>query len=183
MTDLGLLRQCGMLVVNSLHCILGLFIGGRGIANATGRPTAPLVLSEAERELSGAKASCCALHVGAMPDHLRCGEAVPGKVVPGKVVAGELGVHEHSVGKWRRRFLKDQLDGLHNEVRPGRPRTIDDHQIAAVRRSTPSDATHWSSRSMAGATGFSHTTIRRIFQRTETLKLSSELYDRSFGFR
>lgn len=69
---------------------------------------------------------------------LRCGEGVPSKVV-----ADELGVHEHTVGKWRRRFLKDRLDGLLDEVRPGRPRTIDDDQIAAViertLRSTTSD--------------------------------------------
>jgi transposase len=80
---------------------------------------------------------------------LRCADGIPSKVV-----AGELGVHEHTVGKWRRRFLKDRLDGLLDEVRPGRPRTIDDDQIAAViermLRSTPSDATHWSIRSMAG---------------------------------
>ncbi len=82
-------------------------------------------------------------------------------------------------------FSKTELDGLLDEVRPGRPRTIDDDQIAAViertLRSTPSDATHWSIRSMAGATGFSHTTIRRIWNafglqphRTETFKLSSD---------
>lgn len=153
------------------------------MANATGRPTAPLVLSEAEREylerqvrkhrVARSLSERCRII-------LRCGEGVPSKVV-----ADELGVHEHTVGKWRRRFLKDRLDGLLDEVRPGRPRTIDDDQIAAViertLRSTPSDATHWSIRSMAGVTGFSHTTIRRIWNafglqphRTETFKLSSD---------
>jgi transposase len=102
-----------------------------------------------------------------------------------KVVAIELGVHEHTVGKWRRRFLRDRVEGLLDEARPGRPRTIDDDQIAAViertLRSTPADATHWSIRSMAGVTGFSHTTIRRIWtafglqpHRSETFKLSSD---------
>src|SRR3979490_3032827 len=72
-----------------------------------------------------------------------------------------------------------------DEARPGRPRTIDDDQVAAViertLRSTPVDATHWSIRSMAGAIGFSHTTIRRIWaafglqpHRSETFKLSSD---------
>jgi transposase len=90
-----------------------------------------------------------------------------------------------TVGKWRRRFLKDRVEGLLDEARPGRPRTIDDDQIAAViertLRSTPADATHWSIRSMAGATGFSHTTIRRIWtafglqpHRSQTFKLSSD---------
>ena len=95
------------------------------------------------------------------------------------------GVHEHTVGKWRRRFLKDRVEGLLDEDRPGRPRTINDDQVAAViertLRTTPSDATHWSIRSMAAETGFSHTTIRRIWaafglqpHRSETFKLSSD---------
>jgi len=111
---------------------------------------------------------------------LRCADAIPSKVV-----AAELGVHEHTIGKWRRRFLRDRVEGLLDEARPGRPRTIDDDQVAAViertLRSTPEDATHWSIRSMAATTGFSHTTIRRMWaafglqpHRSETFKLSSD---------
>src|SRR4029078_7705253 len=89
---------------------------------------------------------------------LRCADGLPSKSV-----AAELGLHEHTVGKWRRRFLKDRCDGLLDEARPGRPRTIADDQVAAViertLRATPVDATHWSIRSMAAETGFSHTTI------------------------
>jgi transposase len=121
--------------------------------------------------------------------HDRCrsvaGSSCNAPKAPSKVVAAELGVHEHTVGKWRRRFLKDRVEGLLDEARPGRPRTIDDDQVTAViertLRSLPSDATHWSIRSMAGATGFSHTTIRRIWtafglqpHRSETFKLSSD---------
>src|SRR5258705_942845 len=50
---------------------------------------------------------------------LRCADGLPSKDV-----AAELGLHEHTVGKWRRRFLKDRCDGLLEEARPGRPRTI-----------------------------------------------------------
>lgn len=82
-----------------------------------------------------------------------------------KIVASESGVHEHTVGKWCRRFLKDRIEGLLDEDRPGRPRMIADDQIATViertLRSKPVDATHWSIRSMAGVTGFSPTrTVR-----------------------
>jgi transposase len=102
-----------------------------------------------------------------------------------KAVGVELGVHEHTVGKWRRRFLKDRIDGLFDEARPGRPRSIDDDQVAAVIEhtlaTTPHDATHWSIRSMAKQTGLSHTTIRRIWtafglqpHRSETFKLSTD---------
>jgi transposase len=82
---------------------------------------------------------------------LRCSDGLPSKVV-----AVELGVREHTVGKWRRRFLKERTESLLDEARPGRPRTIDVDQVASViertLRSTPADATHWSIRSMAGAT-------------------------------
>lgn len=111
---------------------------------------------------------------------LRCADGLTSKAV-----AAELGVHEHTVGKWRRRFVTDRIDGLMDEPRPGRPRTIEDDQVAAVIErtlcSTPADATHWSIRSMAKAMGLSHTTIRRIWtafglqpHRSETFKLSSD---------
>ena len=111
---------------------------------------------------------------------LRCAQGMPSKAV-----AAELGVHEHAVGKCRRRFLKDRVEGLLDEARPGGLRTIDDDQIAAViertLRSKPADATYWSIRSMAGATGFSHTTIRRTWtafglqpHRAPTFKLSTD---------
>jgi len=104
---------------------------------------------------------------------------------PVKEVAARLGVHEHTVGKWRRRFARDRIEGLTDEYRPGRPRTVSDEQVAGViertLQTTPKDATHWSIRSMAAETGLSHTTIRRIWDafglqphRSETFKLSTD---------
>ena len=58
---------------------------------------------------------------------LRCADGLPSKDV-----AAEIDLHEYAVGKWRRRFLKDRCDRLLDEARPGRPRTIDDDQVAAV---------------------------------------------------
>ena len=152
-------------------------------AFARGRPIAPLVLSAQERAYlerqvrrhrvaRSLSERCRAI--------LRCADGLPSKSV-----AAELGIHEHTVGKWRRRFLKDRCDGLLDEARPGRPRTINDDQVAAViertLRTTPADATHWSIRLMAGETGFSHTTIRRMWSefglqphRSQTFKLSSD---------
>ena len=102
-----------------------------------------------------------------------------------KEVAGRLGVHEHTVGKWRRRFVQNGIEGLTDEYRAGRPRTVSDRQVAKViertLNSTPKDATHWSIRTMAAETGLSHTTIRRIWNafglqphRSETFKLSTD---------
>lgn len=102
-----------------------------------------------------------------------------------KDVSSRLGIGEHTVGKWRRRFVKDRLAGLSDEYRPGRPRTVSDQQVADVIErtlsTTPRDATHWSIRSMGKEVGLSHTTIRRIWNafglqphRSETFKLSTD---------
>src|SRR2546421_6182826 len=64
------------------------------------------------------------------------------------VIAQELGVSRGMVGKWRNRFAADRLDGLLDEPRPGRPRTIADADVERVitttLETTPKDATHWS---------------------------------------
>jgi transposase len=73
-------------------------------------------------------------------------------------VAAELGVTPTTVGKWRRRFVERRLEGLHDEPRPGVPRSITDDDVERVivktLEETPRDATHWSTRSMAKATGW-----------------------------
>jgi transposase len=100
-------------------------------------------------------------------------------------VAAELSVSAQMVGKWRARFIAERLDGLVDEPRPGRPRTILDSQVDAVitrtLESTPKDATHWSTRSMAAEMGLSQTAVGRIWRafglqphRTETWKLSRD---------
>ena len=74
-------------------------------------------------------------------------------------VAGQLGTTRATVGKWRRRFLRDGCDGLLDEPRPGAPRTIGDDDVERVVVQTletiPAGATHWSTRSMAKACGLS----------------------------
>ena len=100
-------------------------------------------------------------------------------------VAAELRVCVDTVGKWRSRFLEQQLDGLFDQPRSGRPRMIDDADvervIALTLEATPKDATHWSTRSMARRSGLSHNTVSRIWRvfalqphRTETFKLSAD---------
>ena len=44
-------------------------------------------------------------------------------------IASELKIHRNVAGKWRSRFLKHRLDGLLDEPRPGRPRTISDERL------------------------------------------------------
>src|SRR3954454_10763918 len=101
-----------------------------------------------------------------------------------KAVSRQLGVHAMTLGKWRRRFLDQRVEGLRDEPRPGTPRTIDDARIEAVitrtLESQPEDATHWSSRGMARDSGLSVSTVQRIWRafglkphRQEAFKLSA----------
>jgi transposase len=83
-------------------------------------------------------------------------------------IAAELGCTGSTVGRWRGRFAQRGFDGLHDEPRPGKPRTISDDDVERVIVKTleeqPRDATHWSTRSMAAATGMSQTAISRIWR-------------------
>jgi transposase len=100
-------------------------------------------------------------------------------------IAAELCLARATVGKWRRRFAEMRVDGLMDEPRPGRPRSITDGDVERVIVKTleeaPKDATHWSTRSMARQTGMSQTAVCRIWQAfglkpqlTESFKLSAD---------
>lgn len=100
-------------------------------------------------------------------------------------VAETLKITMPTVGKWRSRFLRDRLEGLVDEPRPGAPRSISDQRVEEVigrtLESKPEAATHWSTRGMAKATGLSQATIGRIWRafglqphRTDTFKLSTD---------
>ena len=101
-------------------------------------------------------------------------------------VAAELGVSRDMVSKWRRRFLVERLEGLSDEPRPGRPRTIGDDLVEQVITKTleeqPSTGdSQWSTRSMAAATGMSQSSVSRIWRAfglkphlVQTWKLSTD---------
>jgi transposase len=101
-------------------------------------------------------------------------------------VAAELGVSRDMVSKWRSRFLRDRLEGLTDEPRPGRPRTISDEQVetvitATLEQAPPGGDTHWSTRSMARSAGLSQSAISRIWRTfglkphvVQTWKLSTD---------
>ena len=100
-------------------------------------------------------------------------------------VAARLSVKRDTVRKWRGRFVADRLDGLTDEPRPGQPRTITDAQVEEVivktLETTPRDATHWSTRSMAAEVGLNQSAVHRIWKafglqphRQDTWKLSKD---------
>ena len=149
----------------------------------SGRPKAELELSDAEREQltrwSRRRKSSQALALRARIV-LACATGVDNKMV-----AAELGCAAATVGKWRARFVEQRLDGLSDEVRPGRPASITLDQVedvvVATLESTPKNATHWTRAKMAERTGLSKSTIGRIWRdfglkphRTDGFKLSND---------
>lgn len=149
----------------------------------TGRPKANLTVGDADRVVleSMARGSRTA------PQLARRARIILSCVsgLDNKAVAKKLRVTPQTVGKWRARFVRDGIEGLHDEPRPGTPRKISDAKVEAVvvrtLEKTPRGATHWSTRSMAKATGLSRSSINRIWQafglqphRCETFKLSPD---------
>jgi transposase len=149
-----------------------------------GRPKAPLVLTDDERQTlqrwsrRATTAQALALRARIV---LACADGVTNQQV-----AERLGIWPQTVAKWRGRFVRQRLEGLSDEPRPGRPRMITDDQVEQVITKTleeppPNHDTHWSTRSMAKATGMSQTAISRIWRAfglkphlQETWKLSTD---------
>ena len=111
-----------------------------------------------------------------------------------EAVARRVGATSQTVGKWRRRFRTAGIPGLHDELRPGRPRTQDDDKVAAVinraLQQTPETATHWSTRALGRAEGISKSTVQRWFalfgvkpHLAKTFKLSTDPFFHREGAR
>jgi transposase len=101
------------------------------------------------------------------------------------MVAHQLDTTRETVGRWRKRFLETGLAGLHDEPRPGAPRTIEDEKVEEIvtltLEKTPENATHWSTREMARRAGVSSSTVQRVWRafglqphRTESFHLSND---------
>lgn len=132
----------------------------------TGRPKAPLVLTEEERVVLvryARRAKCEQRLARRARIVLNCAEGFSNDEV-----ARAMRVNAHTVARWRARFVADRLDGLLDEPRPGAPRRITDDQVEEVvvktLETTPANATHWSTRELAKQVGLGHSTISRIWQ-------------------
>jgi putative transposase len=149
-----------------------------------GRPKAVLMLSEAEtaqltsiarsRSMSAALTQRAQIVLGCA-----AGES-------NHALAERMALTDATVGKWRRRFLRYRIQGLYDELRPGRPRLISEERVARLIRKTlqtqPRDgSTHWSVRAAARESGISKSTVQRYFElfgvqprRSERFKLSTD---------
>jgi len=150
---------------------------------AMGRPKAALVLSSEQREQLESLAHSRSLPAGLVSRARIILWSASGKT--NLEIAQQLEVTEATVGKWRRRYLQQGVSGLHDELRPGRPRPISDERVAQLVRKTlktkPQGGTHWSIRQIAAETRVSKSTVHRIWQafglqphRQKHFKLSSD---------
>jgi transposase len=100
-------------------------------------------------------------------------------------VARRYRVSRPTVTMWRSRYRERGIAGLHNELKPGRPRSTSEEQVAQLidtaLRSKPKGKTHWSGRGLAAETGLSKTTVHRYLSlfgvqphRSRSFKLSTD---------
>src|SRR5215471_16196863 len=133
----------------------------------TGRPQRPLVLTADEQE----RLQSLAHRARTQPVLARRARVILASAqgLGNHVVAKRLRCSPGMVNKWRSRFLKTRLQGLYDEPRPGAPRQVSDAQVEQVvirtLESTPRGQTHWSTRSLAHASGLSRMTISRHLAR------------------
>jgi putative transposase len=149
-----------------------------------GRPKAELVLTQSEHAQLSSIARSRSLPAALAARARIVLAAAAGE--PNSVIAQRMQLSRATIGKWRQRFLSRRIDGLYDELRPGKPRTIDDERVAELINTTlhtkPTDgATHWSVRSIAAETGISPTSVHRYFKlfglqphRAESFKLSTD---------
>jgi putative transposase len=132
----------------------------------TGRPKEPVVLSDEEREQLRSMVGSHFLAHGLVRRARIILMAAQGTT--NCEIAKTLGVTRQTVCKWRQRFLQRRLPALHDELRPGRPRSVGDEQVAMLIRRTlntkPRDGTHWTARGMAKESKLSMATVHRIWR-------------------
>ena len=150
----------------------------------TGRPKVELLLTDEERSQLRSFARSRSLPAALGTRARIILSSADGEL--NNAIAERLKLTKATVGKWRTRFIERRIAGLYDDVRPGKPRTIDDERLAQLIKTTlhtkpANGSTHWSVRTVAAETGISKTSVQRYFQlfglqlhRTESFKLSND---------
>jgi putative transposase len=132
----------------------------------TGRPKKPIILSDQEHEQLTSIVRSRSLPHGLVTRAQIV--LMAAEEVTSNEIAKKVGLSAQSVCKWRQRYLQQGISGLHDELRPGRPRSVSDEQVATLIRKTlntkPKDGTHWTIRSMAKETELSRPTVHRVWK-------------------
>jgi putative transposase len=142
-------------------------MGIKEVLMRTGRPKKMnIVLTKEEREQLQSLASSRSLPHGLV---IRARIIIlTADGLSNKEIARKIDYSPNSVSRWRRRYLDQRITGLHDELRPGRPRSIADERIAELIQRTlqtkPQDGTHWSIRSMAKDIAISRPTVHRVWK-------------------
>jgi putative transposase len=148
-----------------------------------GRPKTPLKLSEEQRKQLETWSRARSLPFGFIQRMQIVLLADQG--LDNNMIAPKVKLSQSTVGKWRNRFIERGIQGLHDELRPGRPRSVSDEQIAELIQTTihkkPKAGTHWTCRDLSADTGISKSTVQRIWNtcglkphRYKTFKLSND---------
>jgi putative transposase len=150
---------------------------------ATGRPAKELVVTADDRAQLESIARSQSMPAGLV----RRAQIVlmMAEGVSNSEVARRFRVSRPTVTMWRTRYRERGIAGLHNELKPGRPRTLSEERVARLintaLKSQPKGATHWSRRTLAKATGMSNTTVHRYLtlfglqpHRSRSFKLSND---------
>lgn len=89
--------------------------------------------------------------------------------VADRQVAARFGVSAQTVAKWRKCFLQEGLEGLGDQPRSGRRPAVTETDVVKIVDKTlsppPNGATRWTAAAMAAATGWSPSTVRRVWDR------------------
>lgn len=100
-----------------------------------------------------------------------------------QTIAAQLNIGRVQVGRWRERYAQGGVAAIEKDLpRGGRKRTVSHREIVELTtRSTPTNATQWSTRTMAEAVGASAATVSRVWRahglkphRIETFKVSRD---------
>jgi putative transposase len=130
---------------------------------AKGRPKQAVVLPEEDRQqLTSVARSRSLPHALVVRARL---VRMASEGLPSFAIADKLGLSQQTVCLWRRRYLQHGIQELHDELKPGRPRSISDEAVSLVRKTLqtkPKDGTHWTIRTIAGETRLSRPTVHRI---------------------
>src|SRR6202790_5280380 len=148
-----------------------------------GRPNTVVAVSAAEGEQLGAIARSRSLPHSLVRRTRIVLMSAEG--VSNQTIAARCGVSVPTISHWRHCWRERGVAGLHGELRPGRPRSYGDEQVATLMRKVlhrrPPNATHWSVRTVAADTGISKSTVARYFalfglqpHRSKSFKLSTD---------